>query len=220
MNSEKFFLYLHRFNTLIPAGGVLLLISLFGWAFISNQGTSRGKPIIPPTGVSAPAEDVLHVHLAHFDGGADNLILLVNANGEKHGYEGRDNETRNLLFVSTDKDKAQWLFPDQKKVLSRIVPLEISNDSSRAIYIETKNKSNTDESAKSEKVSLSLVRSDGSRLTSLISDAEEIMGHRERGDDLQVTYQKEDAIRSMRISLRDFTIKSDRLVVSLNAVKR
>ena len=68
-------------------------------------------------------------------------------------------------------------------------------------------------------MTLSLVRTDGSKLTTLVSEADEIMEHRERGDDLQVTYQKDDAIRSMRISLGDFKIKSDRLVVSLNAVK-
>lgn len=220
MNTEKFFLYLHRFNTLIPAGGLLLLICLVAWAFISDQKTSRGKPIIPPAGVSVPAKDVLRVHLAHFDGGADNLILLVNTNGEKNGYEVRDNETRNLLFVSTDKEKVRWLFPDQNQVLSHIIPLETSNDSSRPIYIETKRKSDADEASKSSKVSISLVRSDGSRLTSLISDAEEVMGHKERGNDLQITYQKEDAIRSMWISLNDFKIKSDRLVVSLSAVKK
>ena len=69
-------------------------------------------------------------------------------------------------------------------------------------------------------MTLSLVRSDGSKLTSLISDVEEIMQHKERGDDLQITYQKVDSIRSMRVSLIDFKIKSDRLVVSLSAVRK
>jgi hypothetical protein len=219
MNSEKFFLYLHRFNTLIPAAGMLLVICLVGWAFISDQGISRGKPIIPPAGAAVPAEDVLRVHLAHFDGGADNLVLLVNANGEKTGYEGRDSETRNLLFVSTDKEKAHWLFPDQNQILSRILPLDRSSDNTRVIYLESKPRAPAGGTSKNSKVTLSLVRTDGSKLTTLVSEADEIMEHRERGDDLQVTYQKDDAIRSMRISLGDFKIKSDRLVVSLNAVK-
>jgi hypothetical protein len=157
--------------------------------------------------------------LAHFDGGADNLVLLVNANGEKTGYEGRDNETRNLLFVSTDKEKAQWLFPDQNQILSRILPLDSSSNNARVIYLESKHRAPAGVTSKNSKVTLSLVRTDGSKLTTLVSEADEIMEHRERGDDLQVTYQKDDAIRSMRISLGDFKIKSDRLVVSLNAVK-
>jgi hypothetical protein len=33
------------------------------------------------------------------------------------------------------------------------------------------------------------------------------MGHRLREDDLQVTYQKEDAIRSMRVSMSDFKVR-------------
>jgi len=220
MNSEKFFLYIHRFNTLIPAGGLVLLICLVGWSFISSQGHSRGKQIIPPAGASVEAEDALRVHLAHFDGGAGNLILLVNANGAKRGYEGRDNETRNLLFVSPDQEKAQWLFPDQNQILSRILPLDSENDTTRVIYLEIQKKVGSDEDSKSKKVTLSLVKSDGSKLTTLISDADEVMGHRERGNDLQVTYQKDDAIRSVRVSLNDFKIKSDRLVVSLSAVKR
>ncbi len=220
MNSEKFFLYIHRFNTLLPAGGLFFLMCIVGWSFISSLGTSRGKEILPPSGVSVSTEDALRVQLANFDGGVDNLILYVSSNSGKQGYEGRDNETRNLLFVSTDKQKAQWLFPDQSQVLSRIIPLDSSNESSRAIYIESTKKSDAGEASKSSKVSLSLVRSDGSKLTSLISDVDEIMQHKERGDDLQITYQKDDSIRSMRVSLNDFKIKSDRFVVSLSAVNK
>jgi hypothetical protein len=220
MNSERLFFYIHRFNTLLPAGGLFFLMCIVGWSFISSQGTSRGKEILPPTGVEVSTEDVLRVQLANFDVGADNLILYVSANSGKQGYEGRDNETRNLLFLSTGSEKAQWLFPDQNQVLNRIVPLDSSNNSSRAIYIESKKKTNADEASKSAKVNLSLVRSDGSKLTSLISDVEEIMQHKERGDDLQITYQKDDSIRSMRVSLIDFTIKSDRLVVSLSDVRK
>ncbi len=196
------------------------MMCIVGWSFISSLGTSRGKEILPPSGVSVSTEDALRVQLANFDGGVDNLILYVSSNSGKQGYEGRDNETRNLLFVSTDKEKAQWLFPDQSQVLSRIIPLDSSNESSRAIYIESTKKSDAGEASKSSKVSLSLVRSDGSKLTSLISDVDEIMQHKERGDDLQITYQKDDSIRSMRVSLNDFKIKSDRFVVSLSAVNK
>jgi hypothetical protein len=220
MTSKKFFFYLQRFNALIPAGGLLLLVCLVGWSFISSQGTTRGKEILAPTGVDVSTEDALRVQLANFDVGADNLILYVSSNSGKQGYEGRDNETRNILFLSTGSEKAQWLFPDQNQVLSRIIPLDSSNDSSRAIYIESKKKTDADETSKSAKVTLILVRSDGSKLTSLISDVEEIMQHKERGDDLQITYQKDDSIRSMRVSLIDFKIKSDRLVVSLSAVRK
>lgn len=219
MNSEKFFLYLHRFNTLIPAGGLFLILCLIGWALISNQSISQGKPIIPPAGVAVTSEDVLRVHLAHFDGGADNLVLLVNADGEKNGYEGRASETRNLLFVSTEKEKAQWLFPSQDQILSKILPMDRTNDRNSVIYLEIKPKAASDVAAKDSKVALSLVRSDGSGLTNLVSEADEIMENRVRGDNLQVVYQKDAAIRSMRIALSDFKIKSDRLVVSLDTVK-
>ena len=57
-------------------------------------------------------------------------------------------------------------------------------------------------------------------MTTLVSDADEVMGHRLREDDLQVTYQKEDAIRSMRVSMSDFKVRSDRLVVSLSDAKK
>lgn len=220
MKSDKLFFYLHRFNALLPAVALLLMGCLIGWAFVSNHGSSPARQIVPPLGASSASKDALRVQLAHFDGGPDTLILLVNASGTRQGYEGRDKETRNLLFVSTDKEKAHWLYPDQNQILSRIVPLNSTNDSASALYIETEKNTAGDEDSKPKKVSLSLVKSDGSKLTTLISDADEVMGHRLRDDDLQVTYQKDDAIRSMRASVSDFRVKSDLLVVSLKEAKK
>lgn len=220
MKSDKLFFYLHRFNVLLPAAALLLLVCLLGWAFISSQGLSPARQIIPPLGASATNKDALRVQLAHFDGGQDTLVFLVNTSPIRQGYEGRDSETRNLLFVSTNTEKAQWLFPDQDQILSRIVPLDSANDSAKAVYIETKKRSAKHGDSKLKKVTLSLVLSDGSKLTTLISDADEVMGHRLREDDLQVTYQKEDAIRSMRVSMTDFKVRSDRLVVSLIEAKK
>jgi hypothetical protein len=220
MKSDKLFFYLHRFNALLPAAVLLLLVCLLGWALLSSQGSSPARQIIAPLGASSTDKGTLRVQLAHFDGGQDTLIFLVNAIPTRQGYEGRDNETRNLLFVSTNKEKAQWLFPDQEQTLSRILTLDIASDSAKAIYIETKKRTAGDGDTKLKKVTLSLVLSDGSKLTTLIPDADEVMGHRLRDDDLQVTYQKEDAIRSMRISMTDFKVRSDRLVVSLREAKK
>jgi hypothetical protein len=219
MKSDKLFFYLHRFNALLPVTALLLLVCLLGWAFLSSQGSSPARHIIPPLGASSTDKEALRIRLAHFDGGPDSLIFLVNSSSTRQGYEGRDSETRNLLFVSTNKEKAQWLFPDQDQTLSRILPLDSASDSAKAIYIETKKRTPGDEDSKLKKVTLSLVLSDGSKLTTLIPDADEVLGHRQRKDDLQVTYQKEDAIRSMRVSMTDFKVRSDRLVVSLGEAK-
>lgn len=220
MTSENFFRYLQRFNSLIPAGALLLLIGSLGWAFVSDRGLSRGRQIAPPAGVNVSSEEKLRIQSANFDGDANNLIFLVNADGPDGDYEGRSSETRNLLFVSTDSEKARWLFQDQKQILHRIVPLQNSSNVAQAIYIETKLPVAGDKKSGHQKTTLNIVKSNGSKLTPFVSNVEDVMGYKENNNDLQVTYLKDNAIRSIRISLLDFTIKSDNFVVSLGEVKK
>lgn len=148
----------------------------------------------------------------------DILILKVvtDTQGGRHDCYGE--ETRNLLFIKPSKEKAEWLFPDQTQALIEINGLSDGSSQVKAIYAEVVDRKQESETPKNSPSSIYLISGDGSRLEKVIKDADSILSHDRKGSQIHIVYQRDQQIRAARISMKDFAIQSDRLVVSMTSV--
>lgn len=226
MNTERLFLHLQRFNTLLPALLALLLLAGMGWAFVADMRASSRQTVDPPAVTaagsaepSASAKAVpLDIRTSHIDAGPNTLVMKIVAPKKMGGnYESESTETRNLLFFNDGSDKAIWLFPDASQALTRLESLNNENTKTPiALYLETEPRPHKDGS--SNHASAHLVSHDGLRKRAIATELDQILSHRQHGQTLQLVYQKGKAVRVMKVSLMNFETLSDRVVATLSEV--
>jgi hypothetical protein len=222
MTTEKFFTYIQRLNSLIPAAALALVLVLLGVDMIQTRNRNKASTIELPT----PAKDkTQNTNKLDFRikptslESEDNILILkvvTDTQGGRHDRYGE--ETRNLLFIKPSKEKAEWLFPDQTQALIEIYGLSDGSSQGRAIYAEVVDRKQESETPKNSPSSVYLISGDGSRLEKVIKEADSILSHDRKGSQLHIVYQRDQQIRAARISLTDFATQSDRLVVSMTSV--
>ena len=228
MNTERLFLHLQRFNTLLPALLALLLLAVMAWDFLPDIRGGTRETVDPPAGTAAgsnepstPAKAVpLDILTSHIDAGSNTLIMKIVAPRKMGGnYESEGIETRNLLFLNEGSDKASWLFPDASQAITRLESLNNEHTKSpMALYLETEPRPHKDGS--SHRASAYLVSPDGLRKRAIATDLDKILSHRQHGQTLQLVYQKGKAVKVMKVSLTHFETLSDRVVATLSEVGR
>jgi hypothetical protein len=230
MNTERLFLRLQRFNTLLPALLSLLLLAVMAWDFLPDMRGGNPKTVDPPAGAaagntagepSASAKAVpLDIRTSHIDAGPNTLVMKIVTPWKIGGnYESEITETRNLLFFNDSSDKAVWLFPDASQAITRLESL--NNEDTKtpiALYLETEPRPYKDGS--SSRANTHLVSPDGLRKRAIATELDQILSHRQHGQTLQLVYQKGKAVRLMKVSLTSFETLSDRVVATLSEVQR
>ena len=226
MNTERLFLRLQRFNTLLPALLTLLLLALMVWGFLSDMRGGSRETVDPPAGTatgssehSASAKAVpLDIRTSHIDAGPNTLVMKIVTPWKIGGnYESESTETRNLLFFNDGSDKAIWLFPDTSQAITRLESLNNENTKTPiALYLETEPRPYKDGS--SSRANTHLVSPDGLRKRAIATELDKILSHRQHGQTLQLVYQKGKAVRLMKVSLSSFETLSDRVVATLSEV--
>jgi hypothetical protein len=228
MNTERLFLRLQRFNTLLPALLSLLLLAVIVWDFLPDMRGGGRETVDPPAGTAAGSSEPsasakavpLEILTSHIDAGPNTLVMKIVASKKDSGsYESKSTETRNLLFFNDGSDKAIWLFPDTSQAITRLESLNNENTKTPiALYLETEPRPYKDGS--SNHTSAHLVSPDGLRKRAIATDLDKILSHRQHGQTLQLVYQKGKAVRLMKVSLSSFETLSDRVVATLSEVGR
>ena len=230
MTTKRLFLYLQRFNTLLPALLALLLLAIVVWDFLPDMRSVSRKTVDSPASTapgrsasepSASAEAVpLDILTSHIDAGSKTLIMKIVAPRKVGGnYESEGTETRNLLFFNDGSDKAIWLFPDASQAITRLESLNNENTKTPiALYIETEPRPYKDGS--SSRANTHLVSPDGLRKRAIATDLDNILSHRQHGQSLQLVYQKGKAVKVMKVSLTSFETLADREVATMSEVGR
>jgi hypothetical protein len=211
---------LQRNKTLMLVMGVFLglaflgALSLYDWGDAPSKTPKGLAPLVTNDEASSSA------YLSQFGRDGDNLILSLNDGSASKSYFSRRGVTKNLLFVSANADSTRWLFPEHHQTLSEIVFVGGSNNAPRAIFVEFKSKMNGSSNTDQDQLNMLLVHPDGTNPTVIASGMDQTVGSLVRKDELQVAYRKNNALRVVRVSLRDFSIRSDRALLNLETLER
>lgn len=226
MTTQRLFLYLQRFNTLLPAMLALLLLAVMVWEFLPDMRGGSRETVDPPAGTAAGSSEPsasakavpLDIRTSHIDAGPNTLVMKIVTPWKIGGnYETESTETRNLLFFNDGADKAIWLFPDTSQAITRLESLNNENTTTPiALYLETEPRPYKD--GNSSRANTHLVSPDGTRKRAIATDLDRILSHRQHGQTLQLVYQKGKAVRLMKVSLTSFETLSDRVVATLSEV--
>ncbi|MGB4560045.1 MAG: hypothetical protein WBI20_15135 [Burkholderiaceae bacterium] len=218
MRADTVFLYLQRFNTLIPLVLVMLMAAAMGWATITDRGTFSKKTVNPPSQAETDGKEVLRIRASGIDTGPNNLVMKVVTSRKVQGYEGVREETRNMLFLKEESEKAVWLFSDQAQALTKIQVIKNEAGVISGIYLEAVARPLDKGGSKDAMTSIYLVSPDGSRLERILAGVDFVLSIRPQKNQLQVIYQKENAVRTARVSLPEFVVQSDRIIATLSDV--
>ena len=189
MNTERLFLRLQRFNTLLPALLALLLLAVMVWDFLPDMRGGSRETVDPPAGTAAGSSEPsasakavpLEILTSHIDAGPNTLLMqIVALKKDSDSYESESTETRNLLFFNDGSDKAIWLFPDTSQAITRLESLNNENTKTPiALYLETEPRPYKDGS--SSHANTHLVSPDGTRKRAIATDLDKILSHRQQG---------------------------------------
>ena len=228
MNTQRLFLRLQRFNTLLPALLTLLLLAVMVWEFLPDMRGGSRETVDPPAGTavgstaSGPGAKAvpLEILTSHIDAGPSILVMKIVAPKEDGShYESKSTETRNLLFLNDGSDKAIWLFPDASQAITRLESLNKEETKTPiALYLETEPRPYKEGSP--SRANTYLVSPDGLRKRAIATELDQILSHRQHGQTLQLVYQKGKVVRVMKVSLTSFETLSDRVVATLSEVRR
>jgi len=223
MTTAKFFVYVRRINSLIPAGLLAFAIVAMGIDMIQTRNRNKATRIEPPTSAKTETQNTnkldLRIKPTSLESEDDILILKVVADTQGGRHDRYGEETRNLLFVKPSKEKAEWLFPDQTQALLEIDGPRVGSHLEKAIYAEVADRKQESETPKNSPISVYLISGDGSRLEKVIKNVDSVLSHDRRGSLINIVYQRDQQIRAARISLKDFAIQSDRVIASLTPAK-
>lgn len=222
MTTEKFFVYVQRLNSLIPAAVLVLALVVLGVDTLRSRNRSKTSSIEPPSAVKSETPQKttkldLKIRPTSLQSEDDILILEIVADTRGGSHDRYGEETRNLLFLKPGKEKAEWLFPDQTQALLEIDGLRGDSNQGNAIYAEVADRKQESETPKNSPISVYMISGNGLRLERVIKDVDSVMSHDRKGSQIHIVYQRDQQIRAARISLKDFAIQSDRLVASMTS---
>ena len=102
MTTEKFFVYVQRLNSLIPAGVVAFALVALGIDMIQTRNRNKESRIESPTSGKAESPSAskldLRIKPTSLQGEDDILILKIVADTRGGSHDRYDEETRNYCF--------------------------------------------------------------------------------------------------------------------------
>ena len=205
----KILTFARTFNTFLPVLIVAVLTALTAWGFF--EGLIRKTPTVNTVqGPGADGELVQDLYVlkpANIPEQGGIAFYKLVARIDKGTYEeGWGGEIRNLLVLRPGLEQASWVFPDQSLSLFKIVEIQDAGRPFKLLSIQAK-KSMTGDST--EPVDLYLLNHDGSGLTKVLKNLDEVVGQTSYQEELRVIYQKDKAVRYARISLGSRQVISD-----------
>ena len=213
------------FNTLLPLMLAALLAALAGWGLLEEvfKKPRTVTTVVVPGASLESTKVTFSLAPSSLTDNGDVIFLKLVARNERRIYEERwSGEVRNLLVVKSKPEEAVWLFPDQSlervsikelfgfSILDKNLPTgEVVTDKDapyKGLSIQTRF---AVKGKDQDKLSLYLVRHNGTGLAKVLEDVDEILSEKVDYDTLRVIYQKGDAVKAARISIINFEIVSD-----------
>lgn len=120
MKVTTVFVWLRRFNALLPSLMLFMGALILAWAALtSNQPhTPTPKTVVAPGQPQSLASEVLELRRLDADLNLGPRIELLKAVSKKKSASTYDSaEIRNLVFVTDDSEGLKWVFPGQAQTL-------------------------------------------------------------------------------------------------------
>jgi hypothetical protein len=216
---EKFFKFIDRVNALAFFTGVVLAAGLLLWAVGNSLWEGKAKTSVIVPNATAEKSEVLSLTAWEFIPESSIQVLkLQSIGGESNDYasEGRNYETRNLLFVKSDGGASTWLFPDQSHLISRIERITAPDGRTKAIFFGSRLAAGV---KNGQQFSLYLTKPDGTSPVEVLKDIDHVVSRRISGNIIHLIYQSELEIKESKISMTSLNAESDLVVAKLRTVK-
>lgn len=206
---DRVFCWINRVNS------VLFLLVLIAGAFGAVQTylayhamlSSYSKIVLSDEDDFESIEEPTRLALGEADRvyGTDIVALVLFS--EEAG--GRNEQMRNVLFLSENGARATWLFKDHTNVLLDFDGLRRGEQPTRALYYEIDNEDDGS-------LTVALSRADGSNLTEVLPGVTRVVSH-ERTDDrvLAIIYETGDKLWSARFDLETFAKLTEQSLVDV-----
>ena len=221
MRASVIFVYIRRFNALLPALALLVFAMVLAWGFLSQNKERPPKTVMAPDQVARVPGDALALRKLDVDLDlGPKLVLLKVTSKRKNGANYESSEIRNLVFVGDDSDSLKWVFPTQMQELLSVHPVKASNGVIKGIYVEAIDKAKDAEVLTGNLSSVYLVFADGSGYKKVLSDVDEVVSRRNDDNKLRLIYQKQNSVRMALINVQDFRVLADRELAKMSEFKK
>lgn len=217
MKATTFYLYIRRFNALLPLIAILLMAVALAFGVLFTDTSPPPKSVIPPDKKESTSGEALELRKldVELDLGP-KLVLLKVVSRKKSGTEYSRTEIRNLVFVADDSTDLKWVFPTQQQELVSVHPLKNSNEVIKGIYVEAIEKTDAVKSSELELRSIYVIALDGSGYKKIFSNVDEVISRRNDTNKLRLIYQKENTVRMAQIDMQNFKVMTDHELAKMN----
>jgi hypothetical protein len=223
MKVTTVFVWLRRFNALLPSLMLFMGALILAWAGLtSNQPpTPTPKTVVAPGQPESLTSEVLELRRLDVDLNLGPRIELLKAVSKKKSASAYDSsEIRNLVFVNDDSEGLKWVFPGQAQTLVSVHPLKAAGNEVKAIYVESVAKSSKEKASGYQLSSIYLVSADGSVLKQVLSEVDVVISRRNDEHKLRLIYQKQNTVRMAQIDMQDFRVLADRELAKMSELNK
>ncbi len=214
MESNKFFIFVNRFNSIIFM--LALLASVASLVFInieSNNWSNRRSVTLKE---NADSNQNIELVLSEINTISGSSVLYVNLNerGDRSSYGsgGSAGGTRNVLFFKDKETKPSWLFERNEYLIQDMDQLKIEEHTEKSpaisflyeiVYKDTNNNEKLDGR---DKITICLSKLDGSAFKNIIESVDSLIDHQVSSDGKEVAliYQIDHKVILERVSLENF----------------
>lgn len=214
MESNKFFVFVNRFNSivfmmvLLAAGASIAYINI-----MSNEWRDKRSVKLKEGPDSADEIELILGNINTVSGSSVMYVDLREREGRSsYSSGGSLGETRNVLFFKDKELKPVWLFERNGNLIREMDKLKIGEYSDKnpvtsflyeVVYNDTNGNDKLD---RSDKLSIALSRVDGSEFVNVIESVDSLIDHTVSNDgkEIGLIYQKNHKIYLERVSLADF----------------
>jgi hypothetical protein len=226
---ERFFKVIRRVNSilfllvLLGVGGCTIwyALYLYDWYQRAEHASAVDGGAVATD--EEDARDPVSLMLGDAETVTGTDIQMLRLLAEDEYGRRRDQETRNILFLSASDHRGTWLFPGHENLIletDQIRPWrgDDLNAPTKALYIRfiPGDPEHAMGPSQYDPVAVALSRSDGTGLVEVLRDVDEVVSYEQfDADSLSITYRTLEELRLARISLDTFAKLSDDLVTAV-----
>ena len=208
MRSNRVFLWLRKFNTLLPFGIILVLVITICYGFLKDfhKPESLGEALSP----GIKKKTFLKLRRHEYVKASSDWVLSLDADSNSHaGFDGQKKIMKNILVSNSATGISHWIFPNQS---TDVYYFDLIKDSSGAIDSIYLNTASTTElvNVENDLIDVYLARPYEGDPVQILLGASNVISHQVVNKEIHIIYEKQDGIRAARFSLKNFKQLSDK----------
>jgi len=236
MKPDRFFKWIWNINGLVALIGLILTVLFISYQLISEILTNYNEPI-QTLNLADDVKGEENWSLGNpIEISGSNFYYLplesekisIESRSEVMNFSGgryRPTRAKNVMFINSDSNTSNWLFPTTNQLIVNISQLYIRNDSkqalvSSAIYFEMINSDSNNDGIFDDKDerTLALTKVDGSQFSEVISNYSRILETRtNKAGHLFIIYIIENEVYSILVDLNTFKVTNKHQLPRVNA---